>query len=152
MEWNHKWFSKLPQGYWENRANLRNFLEEIATKLNIKEPKDWGKMNNKILIRNGGGSALSAYGNSLLKTLQFAYPDVQWNVKWFSKFPHRYWKDKANQRNFLENIAKEFHVGSPKEWGKITTALIIERGGTSLIKAHKESLYLTLKNVYTGKQ
>lgn len=80
------WFtnrSDFPQGYWNNKQNQRNFLDSIAKKNNIKEPKDWEKLTiHKLLEYKGGRALLSHHGNSLVKCLQANYPGFHsiWNL------------------------------------------------------------------------
>lgn len=35
---------KYPRGYWKIQENGRKFLESLANKWNITQPKDWGRV------------------------------------------------------------------------------------------------------------
>lgn len=42
----------------------KKFLDEVAIKLNIKKPKDWGKVTFLSLCKLGGATLLTHYYNS----------------------------------------------------------------------------------------
>lgn len=69
-----EWFSKYPSSYWQSLDNCKKFLDEVAEKLNIKNPRDWGKVTGQLISDLGGTSLLSNYyDNSLFSCLQSIY-------------------------------------------------------------------------------
>ena len=56
----------------ENQSIIE--LEELAKKLKIKEPKDWGRITTRKVIENGGIHVLRAYQGSLYKALESVFP------------------------------------------------------------------------------
>lgn len=56
--------------------NRRKYLDEIALKLNINNPSDWGKISTRELRRAGGASLLNCYNNSIFETLQSIYEGI----------------------------------------------------------------------------
>lgn len=76
IEWKREWFENadiFPKGFWQNKKNHRKFLLELERKLEIKHPKDWGRVTRAQLIGNFGGTLLSTFG-SLRKALKSAFP------------------------------------------------------------------------------
>lgn len=67
-----EWFSKSSQSFWKSAENRKKFLDNMATKLNIKKPSDWGKVKRKDLHTNGGSSLLN-YNSSVFSSLQSTY-------------------------------------------------------------------------------
>lgn len=54
--------------------NRKKFLDEVANKLNIQNPRDWGKITTSQIHEIGGGSLLTTYYNgSLFYCLQSVY-------------------------------------------------------------------------------
>lgn len=53
--------------------NRRRFLDEVAMKLNIKNPRDWGKVTTRRFFELGGISLLKYYNRSLFACLQSVY-------------------------------------------------------------------------------
>ena len=50
----HKWllwkFSRVPSGFWEKSENQRNFLENLASELQIKNIEDWYNVTYNVTI------------------------------------------------------------------------------------------------------
>jgi hypothetical protein len=49
---------KRPWRYWHDVGNQRKFFDELAIKLNIKEPSDWYKVIISDVVKNGGGALM----------------------------------------------------------------------------------------------
>lgn len=65
---------KHPAKFWEQIENRKKLLDEIAYKLCIKEPKEWGKVPTRRVISIGGGYVLSRfYNGSLVEFLKSVY-------------------------------------------------------------------------------
>lgn len=67
IEWKKEWFPNIfsyPRSYWKSMENRKLFLDELAVKLNVKEPRDWGKIPRNRIYEFGGASLLTNYYNS----------------------------------------------------------------------------------------
>ncbi len=71
---------------WEELANVKTFLDDVSTQLNLKSKEDWYNVQPSDITSNkGGGSSLLQYfGGSLCSALQAAYPNVQWQPERFA--------------------------------------------------------------------
>lgn len=101
-------------------------------KLKIKKPRDWGSITWKQCADCGGATLLGLYGGSLFKVLQKFYPDIQWKIEWFpniKRYPRRFWKNEDNCLIFLEDFAKRHQLKTPKDWQKVSLALVRKSGG-----------------------
>lgn len=81
-------------------------------------------------------------------------PEVNWQKEWFlnaQTYPRYFWKEKVNQRKFLDDVAFILGIKQPEEWGKVKYKEIIEYGGSGLLSNYNRSLFNTLQNVYTGR-
>jgi hypothetical protein len=56
-----------PPGYWNIKSNQRIFFDQLAVKLNIKQPEDWQFVSAKKVIQLGGWFVESDYNGSLSK-------------------------------------------------------------------------------------
>ena len=76
---------EMPKGFWENPANRRSYMEWVACRLDIREPRQWGGWNSdRIKQAAGSNTMLSYYNHSLRAALEDLYPehgDV-WKEKW----------------------------------------------------------------------
>lgn len=78
--------------------------------------------------------------NKNLVLLKYGYPPK----------PAGHWKNEKNQREFFEKFAEENGVKEPKDWGKISYRHLSSKGGSAILKHHKNSILETLKNVFPG--
>lgn len=53
--------------------NRKHFLDALATKLNLHNPKDWGKVSTRTFWKLGGRGLLRYYQDSLFNCLQSIY-------------------------------------------------------------------------------
>lgn len=77
IKWERKWFRNrpnVPKNYWKSMENQKKFMDELAIKLNIKDPRDWGKQTTRVIYELGKGSLLNGYyNNSVFSCLQAVY-------------------------------------------------------------------------------
>lgn len=59
--------------FWKLMDNRRNITDEIAKKLNIRDPRDWGRITRLQIHELGGGSLLTQYDGSPFKLLASVY-------------------------------------------------------------------------------
>lgn len=73
----HQTKVRLPNSYWKLEENRKLFLDDIAKKLSIKKPSDWGKVTVQHFYDLGGSSLLNNYYNgSLHACLQSVYKGI----------------------------------------------------------------------------
>lgn len=65
------------------------------------------------------------------------------------KYPRNlYLASKENQRRFFDEMARDYQIKDPSEWGQISEKQVEDRGGSPILK--KRSLEYALKRVYPG--
>ena len=64
-----------------------------------------------------------------------------------SKRPRNYWKDKANQRQFLEGLRAQLGLQSVSEWSTVPTTKVLQHGGSFILR-HYPSFEGALKEIY----
>lgn len=67
----------------------------------------------------------------------------------FWKTP-QFWKDKENQKKFLNEIAPSLHVKKPSDWGKVTKEMLSIRDGAKLLSQYDGSLFKALQCLFPG--
>lgn len=65
---------KCPRNHWVVESNRRHFFEELAQKLNIQKPSDWGNVSCETINKHSGGSLLPQFDFSIHAALRDAYP------------------------------------------------------------------------------
>jgi hypothetical protein len=76
-----------PLGYWKDKQNQKEFLDQLAVKWNIQKPEDWHKVTIDMVLKEGGNFIVSYYNGSLQQGTVCigAYSDItsiKSNVSW----------------------------------------------------------------------
>ena len=147
----------------------RRVIEEVGSKLGMKELDDWYSQSNRTVTSSGGATVLYRYKGSLLLMLRTIFPEKQWDPKKFKRLPRNYWADSDNQRAALDEVA--FQLGFKKReekkenskrnaakakeveeemegWYKTTLKAVIEHGGSMVLRQFDNSLSKALTSLY----
>ena len=122
---------KQAPGYWENKTNILQFLDEIKQKYNVNTPDDWNSITRDHIQSNGGGSLFSKYSIYDLKCM--ACPEGNSIFKKYSQKQAEYWENKENILQFLDEIKQKYDLNTPDDWNSITKTLIRSNGGSKLL-------------------
>lgn len=81
IEWDKEWFHKIP-AHLQSFEDHKKFLDGVASTLNVRNPRDWGKVTIKhIKCLKRGHSMLRHYNHSLFVCLRTIYKGKNWFVK-----------------------------------------------------------------------
>lgn len=116
FDWNPTMFLKIPQHLISNKKHHRRIFDEVASKLGITQQNEWYSVNTNKVKSSGGGYILYHYKDSLQKALQSIYPEFEWKPFLFGQVSRNYWKDKNNQRNFMDYLISTHNIRSPSQW------------------------------------
>lgn len=136
----YKWltwkFTHVPSNYWKEAEHQRQFLDWVATQLNIKQWEDWYDITQHQLSDQGAGHVMGMYhNNSPSQMLMSVYPEYQWLEWCFGRVPHSFWGSIENRRQYMDWIAQSLSIHHYEEWYHLTQREVIENGG--FIIAHK---------------
>lgn len=76
------------------------------------------------------------FNNSLPRALKQVYPEIVAE----ETIQRGFWKDKRNQKDFLDQIAKEFQIKSPLDWKRVKSKDITDRGGSGFLNYYQRSV------------
>ena len=127
---------RKPEGYWDNKDNVINFLINFKEKLNLKTPNDWNLVTKKQIGAHGGGAILQKYSLYDLKCL--GCPDGKFLFDLPPK-PAKYWENKINILQFLNELKEKLQLNTIEDWNSLTVHQIKLHGGGSIL--HKYSLF-----------
>jgi hypothetical protein len=130
-----------PSGYWDSIEHQKAFFDQLATKLNIQKPEEWVKVTTNTIIKEGGFHFLKRFYNGskiqgnlytlnylTCSALRVLYPEHQ--QAWKDYKPSGYWRDIANQRAFLDQLARKLNVQKPEDWYNVMVKQVIQNGGS----------------------
>ena len=129
-----------PHGYWDSKNNILQFIEEIKNKFNLQNFDDWNSITKKKIQSHPGGSTLlNKYSVFDIKCFGFPSGKLQFTKSKLSK-PSKYWENKNNIYQFLNELKEKLNLQTFNDWNSITTNNIQSLpGGSRLLQ--KYSLY-----------
>ena len=120
---------KQTKGFWEDKNNILQFLNEIKEKYNLNSPNDWNNLSTKQIQLHGGNSLFQQFSLYDIKCL--ACPEGK--LLFDKPKPSGYWKDKENILSFLFELKMKYKLYSANDWNDITQIHIQSNGGGSLL-------------------
>ncbi len=150
--WDLSKFTHVPRKYWDDLSNQRSFIDQLAKKLNVTSLEDWYKVNYSTLQQHGASGLLALkYGYSFRKLLTKLYPQYPWDPTRFNRgqrAPRGRWSDPQQQREFMDNLAKQLHITSHEDWHKVTHDILRQHGATGLLNRYNGSFSKLLTTLY----
>ena len=123
-----KFMFDKPPGYWDNKENIDQFLNEIKQKYNLNTPEDWNTLSQKLIESLGGSGLLKKYSLFDLKCLGCHEGKYLFDNQNISK-PPGYWDEENNRNHFFEKLKCIYHLKTPCDWQRLSKAQIISFGG-----------------------
>lgn len=141
---NKKYFiekKRKPKGFWDNKANIVEFLENLKTKLNIQSNEDIKLISaRKIIQHSGGSSLLRKHSIEELKSIMLKENEDTIHIEKRKQKPIGYWEIEGNITDFFNTMKRKLNISNDKEFlDLLSIKLIREHGGGSLLT--KSSLY-----------
>jgi hypothetical protein len=85
-DWKPWLFHRVPQGYWEDRANQARYLRWLGRQLGFRSKADWYHLDPVHLRLTGGNCLLKRYhGRSLTRLLRTHFPRWRWDPEQFRR-------------------------------------------------------------------
>ena len=140
-----------PNKYWTSIQNQQKFMEDLMKK-NLITTFDALNRITTTKIRENGGSSLANYYDYdmklLLKTLYPNYPWIFSDVIKNEDKPRGYWLSMQNQRSFLDDLYLKLKFSSMEDWVQVSSKIIKDNGGSSLLSIYKYKLKDLLSSIY----
>jgi hypothetical protein len=146
-EWQPWRFSRIPNGFWNDPSNGKNFFDWLALQLNVKQWEDWYGVTKSDIEGNGGGTLLQLHQDSPRNALIAAYPHLEGELRYFNP-PEEFWDSIENRIEYFDWLAKRLRVEFPSDWYSVEIEKIIKLGGTYLLKEYDHSLGKALASLF----
>lgn len=82
FEWYPWLFLHTAHNVWNEKETQRRCVDWLAEKLGVEIPEHWYDVTIQMVKELGGGGLVAHHEGSLMKALQSAYPEYQWNALW----------------------------------------------------------------------
>lgn len=169
-EWLPWLFESSSQIEWTSSGRMeRKYFDWFAELLQIERQEEWYTVSKDEVCEERGGRALllsSHFNDSLFAAVSSAYPgkdicsvilmtvntttEYQWHLWLFAERASEFWKDRENQRKFLDWFGtEEMNLNSQRDWLQISEEDVKQRGGKGLLEEHNGSLFKALESVYS---
>jgi hypothetical protein len=110
----------LPNGYWKNEANVKEFLDWLGQHLNFKHMDDWYQITRKDIEQNGGNNLLYSFKNSPRILLTSIYPNHTW-ISWKFRNSHLL---EDERMDFVEWLGKELKIRDLDDWYRVSISQV----------------------------
>lgn len=128
--WDILRFEKKPQGFWKDPINIRLQLEKI------QKERGWTTLEDMYkLTKNDIPQGLHDRFPSVIKLLEVAYPEHEWDPILFDRIPNGTWDNFETHVRVVKRIETELGIKNPEDWySKLTSDIFNERFGTYLLE------------------
>ena len=117
------------KGFWNNKDNIHEFLNNLKEKLNLNSLEDWNELTQKEIQDHGGSSLLCNYSLYDLKCLGFP----EGKSIFLQQKPPSYWENDENIKNFLNDLKIKLNLNSNNDWQRVSRFQILSHGGSGLL-------------------
>jgi hypothetical protein len=131
LEWR---FPQVPQGFWDQRANRRRYLDWLGQQLGFQQSEDWYQLSTRQLCRWYGRSVLKKFKDSRVAIFKEYLPKGDWQEWLFRKSPNGFWRQRANRRRYLDWLGQQLGFRRPEDWKRLQVADVLNHRGKGLLK------------------
>lgn len=125
---------RVPNGYWNKRANRMNYMVWLRRKLGFTKRTDWYKLNRQhFLDHHGGGLLATAYRHSPHFALRDYMPNSEWLPWQMGKVPQGYWKNPKHRRAYMTWMGKQLRFKKNADWYRLSKRDFNRYGGEGLL-------------------
>lgn len=125
-------FNMVPQAYWNDVKNVKEYIEWLYNILEYKSLEDWYSVKQDDFRNNNGMGLQSKYNCILINILKDAYSDYEW-LPWKFDKTNKFWGNIDNQRKFVKYVEEKENINKPEDWYTHTGTTIIKHDGVSLL-------------------
>ena len=146
--WQQWRFQKVGWGYWEDPANVNQYLEHLAEARGIEEVTDWYKVTRKVFEENEGGGILASFDLSPYAVISQHIEGEEWKPWLFDKAPNGFWQDLENQKWYMDWLSGELGITELDGWYIYDRDVLNRKKGGGLLGLYSTSLARILVTLY----
>lgn len=133
--------------FWKESYNRRSFLDRCSSELKLKSLEGWYNIESSEVIKRGGKKLIEMYEGSMYDILKDTYRMHVWNAYGWKK-KKEYWKEKKNQRHFMDYLVKELKLRMPDGLYTISAEELKKYGGAGMLAYHNGSVQKAVIECY----
>ena len=128
-------FNQIPKGFWNDVNNVKEYMNWLSDKLNIKTMEDWYKVSKEVksikyikinyykikdIIENYGSSLIKHYNESIINLIKSAYPNYNWLPWKFNHAPKGFWSNENNVKEYMNWLSERLNIKTMEDWYRVT--------------------------------
>ena len=149
---NYEWlswkFSHVPQGYWADIKNQKEYMEWLEKKLGYTSTEDWYKISKQDFVDNYGAGLLNKYNSSSKRCVISIFSNYEWLPWKFTRAQSNYWNDIKNQKEYMESLGKKLGYTCQEDWYKVTRNDFTDNYGRGLINIYGNLVHQPIKSIF----
>jgi len=128
---------RVPNGYWDVRANRLRYMRWLRNRLGFRKTSDWYQLKRQhFLDHYGGGLLAMKYHHSPLVALQDYMPDHPWKPWLLSSTPQRFWVNRSNRVWYMDWLGRQLGFERLEDWHQLSQQHFHDHHGTGLLGMH----------------
>ncbi len=136
----------VPSGFWNDRANRRNYMLWLGHRLGYRRMEDWYRLKSKHFRRHRGHRVLNAYwSRSRIQALQECFPQYDWQPWRFAMTTPGFWHSRKNQLRYMEWLGQRLGYRRPSDWYAVKEADFNDNFGATLLQRHSSPAETVMK-------
>ncbi len=144
--WQEWRFACIPDGFWDNPANRRRYLDWLGQHLGFRHPEDWYRLGNRDVIQHHGHGLVKHFHYSLPAVLQDYRPEYAWQEWRFASVPDGFWDNPVNRHHYLDSLGQQLGFRCVEDWYQISFKDLTQPHGARLLAKFGNSPSAVLKD------
>jgi len=140
-------FIQPEDGLWDNKEIIEQFFNYVYKQEKIESLYDFYKINGDVYKKHGCGSLF--HRKSYIDFLKDIYPNYEWKEYKFISTPDGWWKNKKNQRIYMDDLLKELKLSPEELYEKIDDKILQKHNGSSLVSLYNHNMTKLMTDIYS---
>eukprot|EP01118_Nematostelium_gracile_P008957 TRINITY_DN2995_c0_g1_i2.p1 TRINITY_DN2995_c0_g1~~TRINITY_DN2995_c0_g1_i2.p1 ORF type:complete len:358 (-),score=67.60 TRINITY_DN2995_c0_g1_i2:91-1164(-) len=122
-------------------------VDRLGHKLGVKHLDDWYQFGSVEFEKES--RLMTKYQHSPYQVLKNVYPHHKWRPWSFKGVPRNFWRDRSNQKMFVDDLENELGIKSKEDWYHVSRKEVMARGGGTMLDLYfGGSLFKLLTSFY----
>jgi hypothetical protein len=131
---------KVPDYFWDDRENRRNYLLWLGNQLGFRRMSDWYRLSFRGMASSKHGQRVKEHwGASALAAVEDCYPLYDWKPWLFKVVGPGFWESRANRQKYLAWLGERLGYAQPDDWYAVTIHDFHRNHGKGLMPYYQSS-------------
>lgn len=118
----------VPQYFWQDRQNRRNYVLWLGWKLGFRKMQDWYRLNSVGTKRKWVARLTNVY-SSFVDAVRECHPEYDWQEWRFPKVRRAFWSIPSNRQRYLLWLGEKLGFRQMEDWYSLKQKDVIDNHG-----------------------